>query len=169
MQRLLERPDVVAGHPNFRGTLDGNEGSCDDRMRLIRTRRGFALWSPLPPDVDANAGVLPTMVDVTVRDLDGSCALTLERCMHPRTIANLMSMLATTLLFAGLATMSPASWVLALMAPIFLVLPVMSTHQAWRARERSRRAWDALTETFTPLELTRSSPWMPFRELPSQS
>lgn len=165
MDRLLERPDVVEGHPNFRGTLYAAEAEHDDRMRLIATRRGFALWSPLGAKRDPGAGILPAMVEVTVRDLDGRCALTLQQCMHPRTFTNLASLAALSLMWMALAAFGPALWVALVMLPAFMVLPLMSGYQAWIARKRSRRSWDALTETFAPLELTRAENWAPFREL----
>lgn len=166
MQHILERPDVILGHPDFRGTLADLLPDDNDRMRLIATRFGFALWSPLGADAENDAAVLPAMVEVTVRNLGARSALTLRRRMHPRTFANLLSSLAIFLMWTSLLVFTPQLWIALLMLPAFLVLPMMCGHQAWLARARDRRAWDAITETLAPLELASGEHWTPFRSTP---
>ena len=193
LSRLLARPDVTAGLPNFEGALDSalNEheqaasspdsdvsvkdersdatepGAADDRMRLITTRGGFALWTPLGPDQDQDPAALPMMVDVRVRRLDGRCALTLRRRMHPRTSANLASIITMGMVWAALALLSPQFWMALAFLPAFLVLPFMFVRHHQFAKTRQRRAWDALTETLAPLELPMHGDETPFRRLPA--
>jgi hypothetical protein len=172
VRRLVERPDIVMGAPDFRGTLVELQDCDDDRMRLILTRRGFALWSPLgkpgEEGQEHEAAVLPAMVEVTVRNLGKRSALTFQRRMHPRTLANLVSSAAIFMMWTSLLLFTPQLWIALLLLPAFLVLPLMCVHQALRARTRDRRAWDALTETLAPLELAKHSSWTPFRISPSR-
>jgi len=163
MERLVRRPDVVLGHPNFRGVLADLLPENDDRLRLIATREGFALWSPLGANSQHDPAILPAMVEVRVRNLGKRSALTLRRRMHPRTMANLVSSICIFMMWTSLLVFSPHLWVALLMLPAFLVLPIMCARQSLIARARDRRAWDTLTETFIPLELAPSTSDAPFR------